>query len=181
MTVKVLFDDTVQTDYGQFDLIWGDDVGFDGDDTRFFAGQTNGLAGAASGEGVYLPLARRSGDSPVRIELWDAEPDPDAAEWEDVVEVSMTVPADGQPRWSSWAGESGGPLDLPGGEYRLRVSARGRDDGVVSWDAATTGGEDDVVDFYLLQLWPAPARPDAIVRTTSNDAQHWHVTFGSRR
>ncbi|MBB5788041.1 hypothetical protein [Jiangella mangrovi] len=43
---RVLFDGIVRTDYGQFDLTWSDDLGFDGDFDRFFAGQVNGLAGA---------------------------------------------------------------------------------------------------------------------------------------
>ena len=67
--VRVLLDGVIDTDYGQFDLVWGDDYGFDGDVDRFFAGQVNGLVGAASGQGLYVNLARRSGGSPVRIVL----------------------------------------------------------------------------------------------------------------
>jgi len=72
--MTVLFDGLVETDYGQFDLIWAPDgIGFDGDFDKFFDGQTNGLVGAANHEGVYFCLARRSGGSHVRIELCKSE------------------------------------------------------------------------------------------------------------
>jgi hypothetical protein len=97
----VLLDRLIETDYGQFDLLWGDDYGFDGDFERFFAGQSNGLVGAASGQGLYLNLARRSGGSPVRIVLLDDAPLVDSDQWEDIVEVSITVPVGTKPRWST--------------------------------------------------------------------------------
>jgi hypothetical protein len=171
----VLLDQVIETDYGQVDLIWHEDGGFDGEFERFFAGQTNGLVGAADLSGVYLNLARRSGGSPVRIVLTDGPPDADDS-WEDVVEVSTTVPLGAVPQWMSWAGEDGGPLDglLPG-NYRLRVSARGRDAG--------RDGEfaDEAVDFYLVELWPAPSAPDAILKVSSEDARYWHKEIGQSR
>jgi hypothetical protein len=45
---RVLLDATIRTAYGQFDLTWSDELGFDGDFDRYFAGQVNGLAGAGS-------------------------------------------------------------------------------------------------------------------------------------
>ena len=42
---KLLLDQVVGTDYGQFDLVWTQDGGFDGDFDRVFAGQVNGLVG----------------------------------------------------------------------------------------------------------------------------------------
>lgn len=56
--IRVLLDEVIETDYGQFDVVWSEGLGFDGDFDRFFAGQVNGLVGAASGEGVYSNLAR---------------------------------------------------------------------------------------------------------------------------
>lgn len=138
-----------------------------------FAEHVNGLAGAASGDGLYLNLARRSGGSSVRIELLDGEPAV-ADGWEDIVEVSIVVP-DAPVRWETWGGESGGDLTLPAGTYRVRVHAHGRDAG--------RGGElaERIVDRYLLKIWPAQAGPDAIVKTTSKDAEYWHREIGSRR
>lgn len=168
-----LLDGVVETDYGQFDLYWSPDyIGYDGSDDRYFAGQVNGLVGAGDPGGVYVTLARRSGGSSVRIVLHDIEP-PLTEEWEDVVEVSTLVAEDAQPGWGTWAQESGGRLAIPPGDYRLRVSARGRDAGRGDGEFA-----DDVVDFYLLELWPAPATEDLIVRSGSKDARYWHRQRG---
>ncbi|WP_051208633.1 hypothetical protein [Propionicicella superfundia] len=172
----ILFDDVVRTDYGQFDLIWSEDaVGFDGDVDRFFAGQSNGLVGAADPGGLYVHLAGRSGGSKVTIEMLDAAPNlPDPA-WGDIVEVSATVPAGSAPHWSTWAGESSGSLGLAAGTYRVRVSAQGRDAGQQNEFAEA------VVDSYLMQFWPGALQADAIVRLGSDDARYWHQEFGSRR
>lgn len=171
---RVLLDETIETDYGLFELCWGD-YGFDGDVERNFAGQVNGLVGAASGLCLYVNLARRSGGSPVRIVL-ESEPAPaDVDSWEDIVEVSIAIPSDAAVVWSAWAGDDGGDLDLPSGTYRVRVSAFGRDAGREGESA------DGAVDHYLLELWPAPVRPDAIIKSTSADADYWHREVGSRR
>ncbi|TCC39738.1 hypothetical protein [Kribbella sindirgiensis] len=172
---RVLLDDVVETDYGQFDLVWGGGFGFDGDADRFFAGQVNGLVGAAHGDGVYMHFGRRSGGSPVRIVLADVAPGVPEESWEDVVEVSIDVRSE-DVGWTSWGGESGGDLDgVAAGSYRLRVSARGRD---IARDREFADG---LFDAYLLELWPAPAEPDAILRIGSEDARYWHREWGSRR
>ena len=138
-----------------------------------FSGQVNGVAGAAHPGGLYLNLGRRSGGSQVRIELCDDEPT-DSKEWEDVVEVSVHVSEPGA-GWMTWAGEDGGPLEIAPGPYRVRVSARGRDEG----DADELAEE--VLDFYLVQFWASPPRPDEIIRTTSKNAAYGHRTVGGRR
>src|SRR4051794_16882908 len=170
----LLLDEVVETDYGQFDLVFSHGGGFDGDADRVFAGQLNGLVGAADPRGVYVVLGRRSGGSRIRMARSEGPPADDPA-WEDVVEVSATVPPGSEVSWSSWAGESGGPLDVPPGHYRLRVSARGRDAGAEDEFA------EDVVDEYLIELWPAPPTDDVIVRTGSENAAYWHQTWGGRR
>lgn len=175
LVIRVLLDEVIQTDYGQFDVVWSEGLGFDGDFDRFFAGQVNGLVGAASGEGVYLNLARRSGGSSMRIVLLDAAPPLDEA-YEDVVEVSATVPADTEVSWMNWAGESQGELEgIAPGSYRLRVSARGRDAGADGEFA------DGVVDSYLVEIWPAAPALDSIVRVGSGEARYWHREVGGRR
>ena len=142
---------------------------------RFFAGQANGLVGAAGAEGLYLHFGRRSGGSALTIELLDAEPPLEAGLWEDIVEVSVTIPADSTPQWNTWAGDTSGDLALPAGTYRVRVAAAGRDTGAADEFA------ESIVDRYLVQLWPSPWRPDAILATTSTDAEYWHREVGSRR
>ena len=172
---RVLLDEVVHTDYGQFDLAWSG-VGFDGDFERFFRGQANGLVGAASGDGVYIKLARRSGGSRVRIALSDSEPPLPDNDFGDVVEVSIAVPEGAAVRWLSWAGEASGPLaGLGAGTYRVRVSGRARDAG--------RDGEfvDGVVDEYRVEGWPAPLADDAVVRVGSEDARYWHSEVGGGR
>lgn len=173
----VLLDEVVQTDYGQFDLTWSSGGGFDGDYDRFFAGQENGLVGAADPDGLYLNLARRSGGSRVRIVLRRAAPADPEAEWQDVVEVSTTIPVGADPQWASWAGETGGGLhELEPGNYRVRFGATGRDAGAAGEVA------EGVVDEYLIELWPEPSgRDDVILRSGSRDAEYWHQEVGRRR
>ncbi|WP_162943814.1 hypothetical protein [Arthrobacter celericrescens] len=173
---RLLLDQIVETDYGQFDLVWSESGGFDGNFDRFFAGQVIGLVGASDPHGVYINLARRSGGSPVSIVLMDAPPADDEASWEDVVEVSFIFPRGHELRWITWAGENRGMLGaIPPGGYRLRVSARGRDQG--------HAGEfsEHPVDAYLLQMWPAHSQPDTVLRTGSEDGRYWHGEVGNRR
>jgi len=173
---RVLLDEVIYTDYRQFDLIWAYGAGFDGDSDRFFRGQDNGLVAAADPGGVYLNLARRSGGSHVRIVVVDTALGKPGPSWEDVVDVSITVPEAGKVRWCSWAGENVGAIDgLGAGTYRMRVSARGRDAGHAGEFA------EEPVDFYLAQLWLALEEPDAVLRVGSGDAAYWHAEVGGRR
>jgi hypothetical protein len=107
--------------------------------------------------------------------LLDAHAGSDDGQWEDVVEVSITLSEGHKVALSTWAGENTGTIDIPPGSYRLRVSAKGRDEGHAGEFAEGT------VDDYLLQLWTAPWQPDAILRTGSDDARYWHQEVGSRR
>lgn len=172
----VLFDDVVMTDYGQLDLLWTDEGGFDGDWDRFFAGQANGLVGAGDPHGIYVNLARRSGGSRVRIEVTKSEPPLLDATFDDVVEVSTTIPAGASPRLEAWGGMGSAALhELESGTYRVRVSASGRDAGDADEFA------DGVVDEYVIQLWPAAVEPDRIVHTVSQNAAYWHAEITGRR
>ena len=175
MAETLLLDKVIYTDYRQLDLIWSEEGGFDGDAKRFFSEQVNGLVGAGDPHGVHVILGRRSGGSHVRISTLATKPLEPDAQWEDVVEVSIEVPSGAEVKWNSWAGETEGPLALPAGSYRLRVSARGRDAGAADEFA------DDVLDYYRLELWPAPHGEDAILRVSSDDARYWHSEFGGRR
>jgi hypothetical protein len=113
----------------------------------------------------------------VRIVLLDNAPNQRQPNgYEDVVEVSTTIPPNANVRWVSWAAESSGSLNgLTTGCYRLRVSAKGRDAGADGEDA------EGVVDEYLLELWPAAAAPDEIISVGSENAQYWHREWGGQR
>ena len=172
----VLLDEVVYTDYGQFDLAWTEEGGFDGNADRYFGGQVNGLVGAADPGCVYLNLARRSGGSHIRITLLDSAPPLPPVQYDDVVEVSVRIPSDAAARWMTWAGETGGPLTgFAPGDYRVRVSAKGRDAGADGEFA------DGVVDEYVVQIWAGGQTPDEILRVGSENAQYWHREWGGRR
>ncbi|PPG31531.1 hypothetical protein C5E10_11325 [Pseudoclavibacter sp. RFBG4] len=169
--MTVLLDQVVMTDYGLFYLTW-EAFDYDGDLAPHFAGQQNGWVGAALPGMLFVCLARRAGGSAVKIELLEARPQLDAT-GEDCVEVSVTLTDDREVWWSGFTGMDAGAFDLPGGTYRLRVTARGR-------DAGHDGEfEDEVVDSYLLQLWSAPVEHDEIVRTGSTDARYWNDAWGT--
>ena len=174
MAARVLCDEVVMTDYGILNFVWSDKGGFDGNPDRFFANQENGLVGASDPHGVFLVLGRRSGGSSVRVVLLTEPPEGPGECWEDVVEVSLDVPPGSAVRWSNWDSTAMGSLDLPSGSYRMRVSALGRDVGAADEFA------DGVVDRYLLELWPAEPREDAILRVGTDNARYWHREWGAR-
>lgn len=87
------------------------------------------------------------------LSLVDVEPQTPDPKWQEVVDVSFTAAMD-----VSLVG-SGTTLSLPRrGDYRARVHARRRDVGVEEGDHA---GEE-----YAIVVWPAPPRPQDIVRAT---------------
>lgn len=161
--MHVLLDRIIRSDYGQFDLLLAPDArGYDGDIKKFFGGQSNGLMGAASDDGsLYLFLGTWQ-DTSMRIVLLDGEPPAEPGAWDDIVEVSAIVPADGEARWATWGGHDGGPLNLPEGAYRVRTSVRGRDAALDSQYSATP-----TMSQYLVEFWPGPAALDAVIHTTS--------------
>ena len=129
-------------------------------------GQANGLLGAAVPGVLSFKTATHTGDVRVRIEAHDAAPVlVDAAD--EVVEASFE--AFGADAWLQTF-DDGGELTLPGpGSYRVRLSC-------FDWDAGDDGSGYDgpAPDRYLLQLWPAEAAPDAVLRQRSERAGYWH-------
>jgi hypothetical protein len=122
----------------------------------------NGLVSAYLGD-IEVATGIHTGDVEVTVEL-HAEPPGPAEGWEEIAELS----------WRSPSGEAlvtplmHDPADLPSlawqgpGSYRLRVHARGRDTAV---DHAT--GE-NVVEFYLLQSWPAAPQEALLVKAMTD-------------
>lgn len=60
-------------------------------------------------------------------------------------------------------------MSLAAGSYRVRYSASGMDE-------ARPGITDDA-DTYLVQLWPAAAAQDRVVKETSQSAAYWRANF----
>ncbi|ROP44254.1 hypothetical protein [Streptomyces sp. PanSC9] len=101
---------------------------------------------------VYTGI--HTGDVDVTVTLHPRAPEAGDTGWDEIVDVSLR----------SVSGNLMDDLDedLPvlsfdgPGDYRLRVHARGR-------DIATDFAPDQNTEWYLLQVWPAPAQ-DAVVR-----------------
>lgn len=163
MVEQVLFSGDVGISYGQFYLACEESPGPDGS----FEGQVNGLCGAAVPGHLFLTTGINHGTVQVTVEQHvDEPPLPDG--WEEIVEVSFTNTCAG-PRLEELEGE-GHQLRLDPGTYRVRYCARGMD----AARDAESNYDSDVIDTYLLQLWPGRAGADRILRQTSSCAAYWH-------
>ncbi|WP_233345885.1 hypothetical protein [Saccharomonospora iraqiensis] len=124
-------------------------------------GRRNGLVGTAPGAVVVL-TGIHTGVVNVIEQLHHTEPPVDVTEWDDVVEVSFEAP---HGRMIATPLMTDPPPDLltlsfhGPGPYRLRVHARGRDNAV---DLAP----EEVVETYLLSVWPAPVAAEVVHKQT---------------
>ncbi|MFG1628343.1 hypothetical protein [Kribbella sp. NPDC049227] len=134
-----------------------------------FAGQQNGLCGAAVPGALFLITGLHTGDVGFSVELHGSEPPVDDA-WEEIVEASYT-PVGATTALVGWAGEWQEPLDLAETDYRVRYCGTGMDAG---HKTDTTLDGEPLVDHYLLQFWPAPPEPDRVIKVTSGTAAYWH-------
>ncbi|WP_228454408.1 hypothetical protein [Streptomyces alkaliphilus] len=158
----------VHVHYGQIYVESDPDHGSPGF-SEAFAGQSGGLCGAAVPGALHLVTGLHTGRVGFVVEVHEEAPPLDPA-WEDVVEVSFR-PASDRTCLVQWAGEAVWDLDLPRTDHRVRYCARGMDEGR-RVDTRTSGEPE--ADSYLLQFWPAPPRPDHVVRRTSRTAAYWH-------
>jgi hypothetical protein len=98
------------------------------------------------------------------------------AEYEDVVEASYTT-TNGHLAITDWCRREVfllPPLPAGPGSYRVRYHARDLDDGPDPADASPHAPA-----ACLVQLWPAPPRPAADLKITSETAKFWHPRRGS--
>ncbi|EWC63887.1 hypothetical protein UO65_0802 [Actinokineospora spheciospongiae] len=108
---------------------------------------------AGSDGGLYFHSAANDHEADVRLELWDAEPDPVAAPWTLGATVSTDL-RDAVRFNSIFMVFSGRELVLPvSGPYMARVSTRGRDAAAELEEATFAKG----VEKWLVQLWSRPA------------------------
>ncbi|MFC6157636.1 hypothetical protein [Kribbella jiaozuonensis] len=135
-----------------------------------FAGQRNGLCGAAVPGKLYLITGLHTGEVGFAVELHETMP-PVEYSAEEVVEASYRPIGDAM--LVTWAGDGGWwPLELePQTDYRVRYSAWGMDAG---HQASPPMDGEPLVDRYLLQFWPARPAPDRVVKETSKQAAYWH-------
>ena len=141
-----------------------------GDLDLAFAGQVNGLCGAAVTGRLWLITGMHTGTVPCTVELHDVPPQV-GAQWDDVVEASYQ-PAERPIFLIGCTGTTAADLALePGLEYRVRYCVSGMDAG---GEAEPREEDEPEIDRFLLQFWPAPPRPDVVVRQTSEVAVYWH-------
>ena len=166
--VSRLFDGEVHVSYHQAHVLVGDaePPGL----TAAFAGQVNGLCGAAESDALFLNTGLHSGWVPLTVEVSTVEP-PVADDWDDVVEVSFAT-SEPEVVLMGWAGGSVDRIRLgPPGWYRVRYCAHGTDAGR---DQDTRLDGEPAPDRYLLQFWPSPPAADTVVRQGSTMAAYWH-------
>ncbi|MFK0136596.1 hypothetical protein [Streptomyces murinus] len=117
------------------------------------------------GDFAVVMTGTESGQVAVTVEVTEHEPEPaDDGAWDEIVEVSLLLPG-ASPRVTTDM-EDEAPL-LPAftaagpGPFRVRVHARGRDAGQEELIV-----EDDPVEEHLIQVWPAPAAPTQVIKTS---------------
>lgn len=122
----------------------------------------NGLVWAEDGTAVVM-TGLDNGDLPVTVTVTDSQPPLDLDGWDDVVEISMTVPGDALALYApTMPPESSVALPAAPDEvrsYRVRVHARGRDRGrEVEYVVAADG--DELVEEHAILIWPAERAPE---------------------
>ncbi|KUM96180.1 hypothetical protein AQI95_42670 [Streptomyces yokosukanensis] len=104
----------------------------------------------------------------VTVDARSQEPSLDLEDWEEVVEVSIHFETDEADLESMGGAIEEEPQEMPlsaagPGWYRLRVHARGRDEGAEAIDIDIDA---DPVEEYLIQSWPTPQAPEIRHKTT---------------
>ncbi len=142
----------------------------DGDLRAAFAGQRNGLCGAAVPGRLWLITGLHTGVVACTVELHGEVP-PVGGQWEEVVEASFTPSTLPVTLTGCMANDSAEFVLGPGIGYRVRYCASGMDAGKA---ADVRRADEPEIDRYLLQFWPAPPRPDEVLRQTGAGAAYWH-------
>ncbi len=122
MSSRILYSDRINVHYGQFyvEPVEGDFVSMDM--AQAFAGQSNGICGAARAGRLFLITGIHTASVHVTIEHLDAKPPVDDT-WEEIVECSFTHNASTLVL-REWAAEAEYQLSIQPGTYRVRYCAK---------------------------------------------------------
>ena len=164
--MDVVFEGDVGVHYGFVYLDSG--VGGWDPDVEARAGQRNGLLGAAQPGLLVMSTGMHTGLVPFRVEAHPVAPAVDRS-YEEIVEASCQLR--GPEVWLCAFDWATGFALPQAGSHRARLSARDYGAGL---EQERYEPQDPVRDSYLLQLWPAPAAPDDVIRVTSQHAAYWH-------
>ena len=166
MSSRILHSDRINVHYGQFyvEPVDGDSVSMEM--ARAFAGQSNGICGAARAGRLFLITGIHTGSVHVTVEHVDAKPPLDDS-WEEIVECSFIHSASTL-ILREWAAEAECQLGIQPGTYRVRYCAKCM---LADWQLHDGDGP---LQVYLLQFWPEQAGPDTVLKVTGECAQYWH-------
>lgn len=165
--VTRVFDGEVDVDYSQTYLKAPEVIDYSLE--AAFAGQTNGLCGAAIPGLLFLTTGLHTGVAPFTVDVLEAAPELDN-DWEDQIEASFVTPS--VEVWLGWGNDHTVAVQLPStGTYRVRYAVKSMDEGRRK---DTRGIGEPEIDRYALVMWPAPTAPDAVLRTGSDCAAYWH-------
>lgn len=170
---QILYAGPVHVHYGFFTLTAFPDFPVPGVDAEPFAGQSNGLCGAAAAPLAHVHTGLHTGTVNVEVILSPTRPPVDSDRWEEIVELDYHV----ETPTTMLAGFDGAAaeLSIPLGHYRMRFSAR-------HMDQAHQTDTGDRIDTYQLLLWPNSPSPqsrqptDTILKATSNIATVRHAS-----
>jgi len=121
------------------------------------AGGVNGLVGKPFPWKATIATGTRRRDVQVTVEVLSAPRDA-LLDYEEVVETDYTV-LSGTVGVLEEFGLQKHQLQVPPGDYRLRVHARGRREGASQdWDSTKP------VEQHLLQIWPGQPEGEVVIR-----------------
>lgn len=166
--MQVLFTGGLHVHYGQVYVQSGWEMPSD-PLSAAFAGQVNGLCGAATPGFLFMVTGLHTGHVGFTVERHDAAPPMDDV-WEEVVEVSFKPTAD-DVVLVQWGAEAAWALDIEPVDLRARYCAWGMDQ---ARQADTILSGEPELDRYLLQFWAAPPAPDQVLKQASATASYWH-------
>lgn len=129
-------------------------------------GGANGLVGMTQPWRAMVATGTRWGPVQVTTEVLTEQPHDLAAEYEEVVEVDFTVLSH-RLTIVDWDGQLVQEFSASPGSWRLRVHARGRQEGAAQeWDIFDPGDPDtEFVEEHLLQFFPGPELGEVVIRS----------------
>lgn len=164
--MDTLFDAEIAVHY-HYGFIGAVDHDPDLPDTR--RGQANGLLGAAVPGVLSFMTGLHTGAVPLRILWHEWEPSHPAAAFDDVVEVTFQP---SQTELMLWTFQEHHRVTLPRAiNLRARYSVAGMDAG----KELDTRIDTAAVERAMLELWPAAAEKDVVLRSGSRTGAYWHL------
>lgn len=120
----------------------------------------NGLASRSGSSGISVYTGIHTGPVSVSVSCLRSSPSLEVG-WDDIVETSIeiTAPFRVATLMSDVPDDFNPVVQVATGPHRVRVHCKGR-------DTDCDGSPPDVVEWYLVQLWPAPLQDDVLIRGT---------------